>query len=78
MAKKRSIEEVETSNNSDGVQPKKKKTKKVRSNQCLVILCFCMNKSNFWSFIGKMDKQTTRVGVLFTWYITQVRSKRQR
>lgn len=58
MAKKRSIEEVETSNNSDGVQPRKKKTKKVRSNQCLVILCFCMNKSNFWSFIYRENGQT--------------------
>ena len=33
MAKKRSIEEVETSNNSDGVQPKKKKTKKKKTTR---------------------------------------------
>ena len=39
MAKKRSIKEVETSNSSNGVQPKKKKTKKVRYNPHLAILC---------------------------------------
>lgn len=58
MAKKRSIKEVETSNSSNGVQPKKKKTKKVRSNPHLAILCYCMIKSNFWPFIYRENGQT--------------------
>ncbi|XP_022807875.1 ribosome biogenesis protein BRX1 homolog [Stylophora pistillata] len=41
MAKKRSIEEVETSNNSDGVQPKKKKTKKGKWTNKQRVLVFC-------------------------------------
>ena len=47
MAKKRSIEEVESSSRPDGVQSKKKKTKKVGIDQGVTILRFYGSKLKF-------------------------------
>ena len=59
MAKKRSIKEVETSKQSNGVQPKKKKTKKVGINLYVALLCLYVKKLKFKLFIFRESGQTS-------------------
>jgi len=58
MAKKRTIEEVETSTPSHGVQSKKKKTKKVQDDSFATILSLYSNKSKFATLNFRENGQT--------------------
>ena len=65
MAKKRSIEEVETSNQSDVLQSKKKKAKKVWKGWGVSVLSLYIVNENMQRFVSRENGPTNNACLCF-------------